>query len=86
MTERDGANIYEDFREWIQARFQYERDTARPVTYRQLTKHFPRRQECSADVLATLLDELNGNTGPQLTRMTSGAIVSCYRHLTARPQ
>lgn len=70
MSER-----YEEFRDWLRSRLVYEENTERPVTYRQITKHFPRRSECSAEVLATLIDEMNG-----------GEATPCYRNLRFRTQ
>lgn len=81
MSEREGANIYEDFKEWLHERFTYEKDTPYPVTYRQITRNFPLSKECSSEVLTTFIEEMNGGEA-RFTTMETEDIVPCYRNLT----
>ena len=80
MSEREGANIYDEFKDWLRSRIVYNKDTLHPVTYRQITKHFPLRDECSAEVLATLIEEMNGGEAV-FTALEGGRTIPCYRNL-----
>ncbi len=81
MSEREGANIYEDFREWLHKQFVYEKDTLYPVTYRQITKNFPLSKECSSEMLSMFIEEMNSGEA-RFTKMETEDVVPCYRNLT----
>lgn len=83
MSDREYPNIYSEFREWLYRQFIYHKDTLYPVTYRQITKHFPQRDECSAEVLATLIEEMNCSEAV-FTALEGGGIKPCYRNLRVR--
>lgn len=80
MSERDGANIYAEFKDWLRDRVVYDKNTLYPATVKQLTRQFPRYHDCSAEVLATLIEEMNGDEAV-FTKLTTGQIVPCYRNL-----
>ncbi len=73
-------NAYAVFRRWLQEHFIVRRDTPHPVTFREATKHFPLRSHCASEVLATVLDELNGGA-PLYTGQDGGVYHRYYLNL-----
>ena len=52
-------NVYEDFREWFDRTFVYKKETKYPVTFNDIIESYPRKDECSEQVLSTIIEETN---------------------------
>lgn len=84
--QQHNLSVYEQFRASLASRIIYKPQSARPVTFRQATQHFPLRKECSRELLVQFLEEMNGGEAALTAIQTSQGVIwrACYANLELR--
>ena len=80
----DIENVYEHFKEWFITNFRYKVQTKYPVTVNDIIDAYPRKEECSEQVLEAILTEINGSD-PVFKRLYKGGFICvCYENIEKR--
>lgn len=71
-------NVYENFREWLRVNFVYKKATKHPVTFNNIVIYYPRREDCSEQVLDAIIEEMNGGEAVFMQNSAKSTVHSAF--------